>query len=1076
MNLGYGLIGAFAFVYIGSAVLKAWYEHLTARIGAMVRGGTITLIYRKLLLLPANDVKDSSAIALMGNDVETLSEKLHFLLVESWANTVTVAISIWMLSDQLGAVCVAPVVLALANGVESMTQALTFEAYAIAAKVSGNQSFSAAQAIAALSILNVLIDPLQELLMSVPQAFSAIGCFKRVEDFLSLDERTDRRLLQSSHTASTPDSIDPDGINLKNFARAPNKRTPMAIEAGSFYWDHKKVLSDINLSVPSAASGSLTIITGPVGCGKSTLLKGILGETSHRTGNVILSSPNVAFCDQTPWITNATLRDNIIGESRFQDEGRWFNAVVDACDLRTDFSRLPDGEITVVGDSGVKLSGGQKQRIAIARAVYARKPVAIFDDVFSGLDKITERTVFDRVFSQRGILRRTGTQILLATHAVHVLPEADEIIVLGTDGRILEHGHFSKLQKSSQHIASMRMATEDDENMEETVDGQEAVRDPVGEFESRKRAVQEQAPSSDRNTFKYYFATIGPLSMAVAVFLTGSTGFSSTFRAVWVTWWGNGRGHEPNDLAYWLTIYTCLAVLEATLITLAICHFVLYIGPTSGRVLHSRVLKAVMEAPMNFLSIIETGSLVNRFSQDMRFIDIALPVSLVIFLFQSASSVGTLGLAVAAVPWIAISVPFIAATLVIVQRFYVRTSKQLRLLDIEQKAPLYSHFLETMSGLSTIRAFGWASQYAGKTALLLDSAQKPSYLLSCIQRWLTLVLDLVVAVLIVMLVTLAVLLRSKGTIDPSLLGIALVNMMYLGINLKNIVLQWSTLETSLGAVSRVKAFSETTPSEHSPLEIDEALNGWPARGSVQVQDLTIQYDELAGPILRDVSFSVSHGTKLGLCGRSGSGKSSLIQAILRMVDISDGRIVLDGKDITNVPRNAIRRSVNCLTQEPFLFTETIRFNADPLGVHTDDEIVEVLSRVGLWTVILGSANGAAAPLNEKMTASFLSHGQKQLFCLARALLSRSSVLILDEPTSSVDSQTDAKIQEIVRSAFKNCTIIMIAHRLESLLDFDWVLVLDKGRLVEQGNPIALLADKETKFAALYRADKTRKRT
>ena len=253
--------------------------------------------------------------------------------------------------------------LQLANGVESMTQALTFGAYAIAAKVSGNQSFSAAQAIAALSILNVLIDPLQELLMSVPQAFSAIGCFKRVEDFLSLDERTDRRLLQSSHAASTPDSIDPDGINLENFARAPNKRTPIAIEAGSFYWDHKNVLSDINLSVPSAASGSLTIITGPVGCGKSTLLKGILGETSHRTGNVILSSPNVAFCDQTPWITNATLRDNIIGESKFQDEGRWFNVVVDACDLRTDFSRLPDGEITVVGDSGVKLSGGQKQRI-----------------------------------------------------------------------------------------------------------------------------------------------------------------------------------------------------------------------------------------------------------------------------------------------------------------------------------------------------------------------------------------------------------------------------------------------------------------------------------------------------------------------------------------------------------------------------------------------------------------------------------------------------------------------------------------------------------------------------------------
>ncbi|KAJ6445281.1 ABC multidrug transporter [Purpureocillium lavendulum] len=1152
LNVGYGLIGAFGFVYVGSAIFKAWYEHLTARVDAMVRGGTIMLIYRKLLLLPSSNVAGSSAVTLMGNDVETLSEQLHFLLVESWANSITVALSIWMLSEQLGAVCVAPVLLALvtlitssiigkvivarqtqyqratqdrinftsevlasmksvkmlgyaehftklikrkrendinagkhyrrattlgnmiSNGVESMSQALTFGAYAIATQLSGNQAFSAAQAITALSILNVLVDPLQELLRSIPQSFSALGCFKRVEEFLFLDERADGRIIQGPSSTESTDFGEPDGIALQGRHSSSHKPVSMSITTGKFGWNEKQVLSNLDLTFSSSSFGSLTIITGPIGCGKSTLLKGLLGETSFSAGHVSIASPNIAFCDQTPWVINATLRANIIGESRFSDEEAWLAEVIEACDLRTDFSQLPDGDLTVVGDSGVKLSGGQKQRLAIARAVYSRKPVALFDDVFSGLDKITEKTVFNRVFSQRGILRRIGTDIILVTHAVHLLPEADEIIILGNDGQVTDHGSYAVLRSTSPYIRSLDKSAEGKHDDEATAEEPNVVDNLATEMRSKKRAVEEQAPFSDRTTFKYYFDTIGPLSMGLAVFLTGSTGFLTTFRSVWVTWWGNGRGHDSTDLAYWLTIYALLAVSEATVITLAIGHFVLYIGPASGRILHSRLLKTVMEAPTALLSSIEVGSLVNRFSQDMRFIDIALPVSLVVFLFQSASSVGTLGLAVAAIPWIAISVPFIAVTLVIVQRFYVRTSKQLRLLDIEQKAPLYSHFLETMSGLPTVRAFGWTSQYADKALLLLDSAQKPSYLLSCIQRWLTLVLDLVVAALIVLLVALAVLLREKNTVDPSLLGVALVNMMYLGINLKNIVLQWSTLETSLGAVSRVKAFTENTPSENSASETGMLPPGWPVRGSLAVRDLTIQYDEVAGPVLRRVSFSVPHGTKLGLCGRSGSGKSSLIQAILRTVDISDGCILLGGEDISTLPRNEVRQSLNCLTQDPFLFTENVRFNADPRGDHADEDIIAALKRVGLWTAILDNADDGVAPLDAKMTHGSLSQGQKQLFCLGRALLNKSSFLILDEPTSSVDSQTDARIQEILRSEFKGCTIIMIAHRLETLLDFDCVVVLDKGLLVEKGNPLALLADKETRFAALYRADKTRR--
>ncbi|KAF7550053.1 hypothetical protein G7Z17_g5969 [Cylindrodendrum hubeiense] len=782
--------------------------------GAMVRGGLITLIYGKMMKLPTTDLNESSAVALMGNDVETLTEKLHVLLVESWANTLTVGIAMYMLADQLGAVCVAPIITAiikmlglterfrdlvaqkrdeeLAVGIHyrwvsvysncitncniSLTEAITFGAYAIAAKLSGSESFSASQAITALSILSVMMEPLSHLVGNIPHSFSAFGCFKRIQEFLLLEERIDSREIR--------------GVVNENTSPKPPK-----------------------------------------------------------------------------------------GQGRVLQE-------------------------------------------AIARAVYSRKPVAIFDDVFSGLDKVTEQAVFTQVFGKNGLLSKNGVTVILATHA----------------GK---------------------------------------------------------------------FRTDITLKKILLIYSN-----------VWVTWWGNGRGHNNGDLGYWLSTYAVLSLLEGVLITMAIA-----------------------------------------FSQDLRYVDMVLPLALSVFLFEITACIGAAGLAIAAVSWFAISIPFVVATLVLIQRFYVRTSKQLRVLEIEHKAPLFSHFLESINGLATIRAFGWVQPYADKNLTRLDDAQKPAYLLNCIQRWLTLVLDLVVAFLTIILVVFAVTLREK--VNPSLLGVALVNMMRLGGNMKGIILYWSILETSLGAITRIRSFSEKTPTELEPGEDRQLMDNWPARGTLEVNNLSVQYD-------------IKHGEKLGVCGRSGSGKSSLVQALLRMADVVDGQITLDGEDLTKVPRPIIRERLSCLTQDPFLFSDSIRFNTDPVGKYSDEAIVKALARVGIWSVIKTKVGEDKNPLDEKMDENFLSHGQRQLFCLARALLKKGSLLILDEPTSSVDSQTDARIQEVIRSEFSDCTIIMIAHRLDTLLDFDKIAVLDRGSLVEFGAPQELLANETGAFARLYRADQTKK--
>ncbi|OAQ77246.1 ABC multidrug transporter [Purpureocillium lilacinum] len=1155
-NLGYGLIGAFAFVFIGSAILTAWHEHLTFRAGAMIRGGLISLIYRKMVRLPTKQLGESSAVSLMGNDVEMLTERINMLLVESWANTITVAIAMWMLTQQLGAVSAAPIIMSLiclflntmigrlmvprqityqkatqdrinftsevlgsmkavkmlgysdtftklietkrdndinsgkqfrllnvwanviTNGNIAITQTATFGAYAIAAKVSGSESFSAAQAITAVSILNVMMLPLSLLLGSIPFSFSAFGCFKRIQEFLLLPERIDSRAIQSGFgdgvSVRSTDGSSTDGIELQTFKHKGDPSASVTIANGNFDWGEKPVLREIDTKLPQHQTGSLTMIIGPIGSGKSTFLKAILGETASSNGHVSLSSQAVAFCDQTPWVLNATIRENIIAETEGYNES-WFKAVVEACDLAVDLGRLPDGAATVVGDKGLKLSGGQKQRIAIARAVYARKPVAIFDDVFSGLDKVTEKTVFNRVFAQDGLLRRSGTSIILATHAVHHLPDSDFVIALNKNGSIVQQGTFNDLRSKGGYVRDLDISLPhsdkpDEDVAEEPEDGDSDSYDKQAAAE----AIEEpQGRASDRSTFKYYLASVTWLNIIPAGLYIILHTFFYMFRYIWLTWWGEGRGHESTDVGYWLGLYAFMAVVEIAGVSLAIMQGLIFMGPTSGKTLHTRVLNAVMNAPLSFLSKHETGSLVNRFSQDMRLVDIVLPISLSIFMFEVTLCFAVAGLAISAVSYFAICIPFVAVVLAVIQRFYVRTSKQLRLLEIEHKAPLYSHFLESINGLATIRAFGWVRPYVEKGMDLLDNAQKPSYLLYCIQRWLTLVLDLVVAGLTILLVASAVALRGK--INPSLLGIALVNMMDLGNNLKGIVLQWSTLETSLGAVTRIKNFSENAPSESLPEENRVPSVQWPARGDLELRNVSVQYDSTEEPILHDLCMTMKHGQKIGLCGRSGSGKSSTIQALLRLANIVEGQIVLDGEDITRVPRSLLREKLSCLTQEPFLFTNTIRFNMDPLGEHNDESVVAALERVGLWAVIRSKlGDEKESPLDEKMDETFFSHGQRQLLCLARALLKRSCVLILDEPTSSVDSQTDAKIQEVIRTEFKDRTIIMIAHRLDTLLDFDKVAVLDRGLLVEYDAPGQLLRDGDSYFARLYRAEKSKR--
>ncbi|KAI2746619.1 hypothetical protein DTO013E5_183 [Penicillium roqueforti] len=476
-----------------------------------------------------------------------------------------------------------------------------------------------------------------------------------------------------------------------------------------------------------------------------------------------------------------------------------------------------------------------------------------------------------------------------------------------------------------------------------------------------------------------------------------------------------------------------------------------------------------MSAPLSFLSHVDTGSLITRFSQDMRLVDMILPRGFITTGFQLFTVLSQAAIALAALPYLAVALPFLVGMLVLVQRFYLRTSRQLRLLEIELKSPLYTHFIESLAGVVTIRAFSWTTASTSKMLYLLDRAQRPFYLLLCIQQWLGLVLKLMVTGMTLILLGAAIALR--GQVSPGLLGIALIGMMDLGEVLSYLIQNWTLLETSLGAIARIKDFSEDTPSEEQDAVYEQPPDAkWPSRGGISFVGADIAYEsENAEPVLHGICLDIRAGEKVGLCGRTGSGKSTLALSLLRLNEVVSGQVLIDGVDISTVPRSLIRHRISSLSQEAFLFPGTIRQNVDPLGIASDIDIIEALKCVEIWNALMSATNSDAHSgglLDVILTDTTLSEGQKQLFCLARALLKKSNIFILDEPTSSLDAETDARVQKVIRQEFQSCTIIMVAHRVHTMLDFDRVVVLDSGRIIEEGHPSDLL-NKEGAFSSLH---------
>ncbi|KAF5718138.1 multidrug resistance-associated 1 [Fusarium mundagurra] len=959
------------------------------------------------------------------------------------------------------------------NTMEAIAPLATFATYVVISQETGNP-LSTASAYTSLSLIYLLSNPMSTLIRTIPGMKASLACFDRMQGFLLSDSCKDHRLPLSVRDSTTQQESrnfgrrsfgqDRASIELLDRSNEPSVaigQPLMIVSDASFGWTKAEAPVLNNISFPIRKS-HFTFVIGSVGSGKSTLMKALLGELQPSKGFVYTDARRIAFVDQKPWIQNLTIRQNILGISTYHKD--WYDRVVHACGLEQDIVEMPDKDATKAGSGGVSLSGGQNQRLALARAIYSRAGVLILDDVFSGQDASTEEHIYRMLFSEAGLLRELGTTVVCVTNAVHRLAYADHVVALSEHGTVQHQGTFEQLKKDTDYFSGLHLrqngaAKGDGDSSKANDKSTSAPQGPEEETESANRALGELA------TYGYYFNTVPKWHVLLLVMLIVLFGAAHKMTELLLSFWtGHSVITQQSVNNFYLGLYAMLAGLAIIGIMGAAVHYLVIMVPLSSEVLHARLLRTVMNAPLSFFSRMDVGVTTNRFSRDMSVIDTELPFALIDLAIDTSVTIMSVilmcvfsGYFVATLPPLA----FFCWFALVLQRFYLRTSRQIRILELQANSPLFTQFLDTLQGLSSVRSFGWVKQFKEQHFQFLDASQRPYYLLFSIQRWLAVVLDLAVAALATILMVLIVKLRDN--FEPKFVAMALLNVTSFSQYLTQLIKNYTQLETSLGAVSRTKEFCTTTDSENLPGEVVTPPESWLSHGHVRIDKLTAAYTASGEPVLHDVSLDIAAGFKVGVVGRSGSGKSSLMACLLRMLEVdSNSSIKFDGIDITTLPRQTVRASVAVVPQHPFFMKKTaVRDNLVPRGEQPEERILAVLNRLRMKEAVekLGG-------LDSILDVERLSQGQRQLLCLARAILANKKIIFLDEASSNVDAKSEQLIRQVVQEEFVGCTVIAIAHRLGAVVDFDRVAVMGGGRVIEWDNPRELLK-RESEFKRLW---------
>uniref|UniRef100_A0A7N6B9Z8 ABC-type glutathione-S-conjugate transporter n=1 Tax=Anabas testudineus TaxID=64144 RepID=A0A7N6B9Z8_ANATE len=904
-----------------------------------------------------------------------------------------------------------------------------------------------------MALINILKTPLSQLPFAISTTMQAVVSLKRLGKYLCSEE-----------------------LKVDNVSKTPLGSVTHRII--HFFVDR------INVRVPR---GSLVAVVGHVGSGKSSLLSAMLGETEKRSGCVTVKG-SVAYVPQQAWIQNATVQDNILfGREKLKT---WYHRVLEACALLPDLDILPAGDATEIGEKGLNLSGGQKQRVSLARAVYRKADVYLLDDPLSAVDAHVGQHIFDKVFGPKGVLR-DKTRILV-THGMSFLPQADLILVL-VDGEITESGSYQELLGRHGAFADFIHTFANTERKESAIQRDfsfmkltfgifgllifsrgDTTNTNLQNMEPVTEADQEQVPEDlgkltevdKANTgrvrlamYKKYFKTIGLAIIIPIVFLYAFQQGASLAYNYWLSMWADDPivNGTQIDTDLKLTVFgalgfvqglfnkilmdKCIAIFGTT-VAISIC------GIIASRQLHMDLLMNVLRSPMSFFECTPSGNLLNRFAKEIDAIDCMVPdglkmmLSYVFKLMERSLWVSRIN----------------AGVLLFhcgLQSFYVATSCQLRRLEAVSRSPIYTHFNETVQGASVIRAFGEQSRFILQANDRVDFNQTSYFPRFVATRWLAVNLEFVGNGVVLAAAILSVM--GKSTLSPGIVGLAVSHSLQVTGILSWIVRSWTDVENNIVSVERVNEYADTAKEASWSVDGSSLPLAWPQKGTIEFMDYGLQYRKGLELALKGITLHINEREKVGIVGRTGAGKSSLALGIFRILEAAKGKIFIDGVNIADIGLHDLRSRITIIPQDPVLFSGSLRMNLDPFDTYTDEEVWNSLELAHLKTFV----SNLPDKLNHECSegGENLSLGQRQLVCLARALLRKTKILVLDEATAAVDLETDTLIQSTIRTQFEDCTVLTIAHRLNTIMDYTRVIVMDRGHISEMDSPANLITQR-----------------
>ncbi|KAJ5317887.1 hypothetical protein PENANT_c004G07627 [Penicillium antarcticum] len=1010
----------------------------------------------------------------------------------------------------------------------------------------------------ALSMFSLLRVPLDQLADMVAHVQESKVSLDRVDRYLNEEETGKYDQLRDSTTAGTPARLGLEKATLTWSTSKPTPQEAGSADGlDSFRLiniDVEFLVGKLNIIAGPTGSGKTSLLMALLG--EMRLLDGrvhLPGGMSNRADLPVDPETglidSVAYCAQEAWLVNDTVKENIIFASPYDE--RRYRAVLKACALERDLQILDAGDQTLVGEKGISLSGGQKQRISLARAIYSSGRHLLLDDCLSAVDSHTAKHIFRQALTGPLMLNRT---CILVTHNVALtVPQSDHVVVL-ENGKVSAQGRpddvaatgalgdeFLKSRPASRASSRGLSRAPSDHEGEDNESPVNGTANGNAKDEKAKLSESKATGSIKWSTVSMYLRSMGPWYYwigAVLVFCLQQLGSVST--NIWIRQWANsyhtsnkagtandagqyaaaahlkaptfnvgsvGRvsswglpqfgtsstGEPDNEVnvAYYLGVYALLGFLYIA-ISLS-REAVLFWGSLHASwKIHDRLLKAVMHAKFRFFDSTPLGQLMNRFSKDVESVDQEVAPVAIGMLHSLASVIMIVILISVITPGFLIAGVFITLVYTALGAVYLNSSRDLKRLESVQRSPLYQQFGETLNGIVTIRAYGDGPRFMIDNHRRINAYNRPHIYLWASNRWLALRVDWTGALVSFFSATFVLL--NVGKIDAGAAGLSLTYAVTFTENVLWLVRLYSEVQQNMNSVERVREYLEVDQEAAAVIPESRPTAGWPSQGAVEFNGYSTRYRPDLDPVLKEVSFSVKAGEKVGIVGRTGAGKSSLALALFRGLEAEKGRILIDGVDIGSIGLRDLREAITIVPQDPTLFTGTLRSNLDPFGLFSDEEIFTALRRVHLIgsstsgtatpttssTVTATEANGVngstvTAVDNKNVfhnldslvseSGSNLSQGQRQLLCLARALLKSPRVLMMDEATASIDYATDAKIQETLRE-LRDSTIITIAHRLQTIIDYDKVLVLDHGRVIEFDHPWELINKEDGLFRGM----------